>query len=80
MDDGMSEEEALLAVETPMDVSIVREDESDDDENNPLKLKKCSIRLQKLAYIEQALDLGCTTIWIPPKGSNRNIYKPKPIW
>ena len=78
----MSEEEALLAVEPPLKSSADdRDDKNDvnDDENNPLKLKKCSIRIRKLWYIEQALDLGCTTIWIPPKGSNRNIYKPKPI-
>lgn len=46
---------------------------------SPLKLKKCTIRLQKLAYIEGALESGCTSIWIPPVGCDPNIHKPKPI-
>jgi len=85
MDDGMSEEEALLAVEPPLTLSgdyELEEDEnsSDDENNNPFKLKKCTIHLRKLWYIEQAIKLGCPTVWIPPKGSNRNLYKPKPIF
>jgi len=83
MDDGMSEEEALLAVEPPLTSSggdgFEEDNSSDDENNNPFKLKKCTIRLRKLLYIEQALDLGCKTIWIPPKGSNRNLYRPKTI-
>ena len=55
-------------------------DDGEDDINNPFKLKKCSIRLRKLWYIEKALDLGYTTVWMPPKGSDRNICRPKPIW
>ncbi len=84
MEDGMSEEEALLAVEPPLTLSahdVGEEDGSSDDENNnPFKLKKCTIHLRKFWYIEQAIQLGCTSVWMPPKGCNRNIYKPKPIW
>ena len=85
MDDGMSEEEALLAVEPPLTLlsidDVGEEDSSSDNENNnPFKLKKCTIPLRKLWYIEQAIKLGCPTVWIPPKGSNRNLYKPKPIF
>jgi len=79
IEDGMTEEEALLAVEPQFDDQVHKNDFIA-DKNNPFKLKKCSIRLRKLAYIELALDLGCKTIWIPPKDSNRNIYKPKPVW
>ena len=49
------------------------------ENNNPLKLKKCSIRLQKLAYIEESIESGCTSIWIPSIVCDLNIYKPKPI-
>ena len=87
IEDGMSEEEALLAVEPPSLNITESADErddvdlSDDDvNNNPFKLKKCSIRIRKLWYIEQAMELGCKSVWIPPKGSNRNSCKPKPIW
>ncbi len=54
--------------------------EDDESFNCPFKLKKCSIRLRKLGYIETALDLGYTTVWLmPPKGSDRNNCRPKPI-
>jgi len=84
IEDGMSEEEAHLAVEPPLKDGVEDEsgfsDDDDDENNNPFKLKKCSIRLQKLWYIEQAIELGCSTVWIPPKGSNRNHFKPKLVW
>ena len=51
-------------------MSNLRENKSKgDDKNNPLKLKKCFIRLEKLPYIEQALAMGVTTIRIPPTGN-----------
>ncbi len=66
----MTEEEAILAVEPPSILTIngsmgeVDENDSSDDENNPLKLKKCSIRIQKVSYIEKAVKEGCQTILV----------------
>lgn len=62
----------VLAVETPLKIS------SGDDEIK-IKLKKCTIHLQKLAYIEEAIESGCKSIWIPSIVCDLNIYKPKPI-
>jgi len=64
-----SRKSKLLVVQPPLKVCSVNEgDENDfsEENNNPYKLKKCSIHLRKLACIERALALGCTTVLIPP--------------
>ncbi len=61
----MTEEEAILAVAEPLTNAPDDEaDESDsnNNENNPFLLKKCSIRVQKVSYIEKAVKAGCQTI------------------
>ena len=62
----MSEEEALLAVEPP--VQLTDEEINDSDSNNeavnPFNLKKCYVRLKRKGYIEEALKRGCTTFII----------------
>ena len=58
MADGMTEEEALLAVEPPLKVTIdesVDEVDENDDGRNPFKLKRCTIPIQKVSYIERAV-------------------------
>ena len=94
LEDGMNEEEALLAVEPPVgnntnqfnavDGEHKNKKRFSEDRNNPYELKRCSIRLRKLWYIEKAVDFGCTTIWMPPKSSNGNKIgskcTPKPVW
>lgn len=39
-----------------------KDDFNGDENNNPFKLKKCYIRLEKLGHVERALALGYTTI------------------
>jgi len=66
MEDGMTEEEAILAVAEPPTKTGDEVDDSDsnNNENNPFLLKKCSIRIKKVSYIEQALKAGCQTILV----------------
>jgi len=35
-----------------------------DENKNPFQIKKCYVRLEKLAYIERAIASGSTTIWV----------------
>ncbi len=35
-----------------------------DESNTPFQIKKCYVRLEKLAYVERAIASGSTTIWI----------------
>jgi len=58
----ISEEEAYLATQAlSMNPSNVYE------LNNPLKLKKCCIRIERLPCIELALKRGCSTVMLLPK-------------
>jgi len=60
--DGMSEEEALIAVEPPLkaqDESLIEGNiDSDNEANDHFKLRKCYIRIRKLSYLEK----GCQTL------------------
>jgi len=61
----MSEEEALLAVQPPL-MTLVDEIGSanldNEDANNPFKLKKCFVRLQRMHVIEVAVENGFKTL------------------
>lgn len=35
-----------------------------DENNNPFQIKKCYVRLEKLAHVERAIASGSTTIWV----------------
>ncbi len=61
LDDGMSEEEAILDAELPLK-GVVKSIEEKEDGSNLLKLKKLSIRLMKLPFIEKAMKEGCPFI------------------
>ena len=61
LDDGMSEEEAILDAELPLK-GVVESMEKKEDGSNLLKLKKLSIRLMKLPFIEKAMKEGCPFI------------------
>jgi len=69
-------EKALLDSKLSTDDGV-EENSFYDENDNPYKLKHCSVHLRKLWYIERALDLGCTTIWIPPKGNSSRFKNPK---
>jgi len=79
--DGMSEEETLIAVELPVqltdDEEINDSDSSNNEDVNPFNLKKCYVRLKRKGYIEDALKRGCTTFIIQKE--NRGRPRPKPI-
>jgi len=70
MEDGMSEEDAFLAVEPPFSEADESEDEMDQndlscDETNHFYFKKCSILIEKLPLIERAMKLGLKSILLP---------------
>lgn len=72
----MTEEEALLAVEPPLKVTndeSTDEADENDDGRNPFKLKKCTIPIQKVSYIERAVKEGCWTILVT-RDSKRRQY------
>ncbi len=82
----MSEEEALLAVEPPLkeaDETIEEEiddsDSGDEDNNNPMNLKKSYVNLRRKMYLEKALERGFTTFLVQ-KNSRGSYKRPKPIW
>ena len=73
MEDGMSEEEALLAVQPPIlknNIDIMNESNS----NNLLKLKNCFVRIQRLPYIELAVKKGCSTLLMTPNNNNNSNW------
>ena len=77
----MSEEEAFIAVEPPLQVvheEINNFDNNDDETMNRFNLKKCYVRLQREVYVEQSLEKGCTTFLIQKENSGWS--RPKPIW
>ncbi len=84
VEDGMSEEEALLAVEPPLKTAekVIDEEtedsDSSDEANNPLNLKKCYVKLKRKVYLEKAFERGCTTFLVQKK--NCGSSRPKPIW
>ncbi len=63
MDAGVTEGEALLAIEPSLE-GVSESVEANDDGRNLLKLKKCSIRLIKLPFIEKAVEEGCKFIML----------------
>ena len=85
VEDGMSKEEALLAVEPPLQAheEVIDEESNDSDSsneanNNPMNLKKCYVKLKRKVYLEKALERGYTTFLIQKK--NCGLSRPKPIW
>ena len=80
--DGMSEEEALIAVEPPLkaqDESLIEGNVGSDNEtNNHFKLRKCYIRIQRLNYLEQALKKCCQTLLM--KRDRSGCFMRKLIW
>jgi len=78
--DGMSEEETLIAVEPPVqltDDEEINDSDSNNEDANLFNLKKCYVRLKRKGYIEEALKRGCTTFIIQKE--NRGCPRPKPI-
>ena len=66
MKDGMDTDEAAEAVQPPSESPETDSDESSNggevNPGNPHKLKKCSISLKRIVYIEKAVKKGCKSI------------------
>ena len=67
MKDGMNADEAAEAVQPPPESPESDSDESsnlhdEEDPGNPHKLRKCSISLKRMGYIEKAVKKGCKSI------------------
>lgn len=67
IEDGLDKDEALAAVE-PSSTDLKKMDvgsqtsESEDETQNPFKLKRFSIRLKRVRYIEQAVKKGYPSV------------------
>ncbi len=76
----MNEEEAHQAVQPPIaknNIEIIKNYQDETISNN-FKLKKCFIRIQRLSYIELAIEMGCSTLLIPRNiNHNDRIYEPQ---
>jgi len=76
----MSEEEAYIAVEPPLEfIDKLVDEESDcssDDETNPFKLKECRIRLQKMTYIELGLKRGFQSFFVGKNSCGQVTHRP----
>ena len=67
MKDGMGADEAAETVQPPTESPETDSDESsnlhgEEDPGNAHKLRKCSISLKRIGYIEKAVKRGCKSI------------------
>jgi len=79
----MNEEEAHQAVQPSIvknNIEIIDGHNHDETIRNHFKLKKCFIRIERLSYIELAIEMGCSSLLMPRNINHKDrIYEPQVV-
>ena len=77
----MEADEAAEAVQLPSSAQqmdserpTIQYDAGEDDPGNPHKLRKCSILLKRVGYIEEAVERGCKSVRFTVSSKSRQAW------